>query len=158
MDDINDSDSVIYEDFTGVLRERLEAFLNVPLIELQKIRPLWVTQETREKAEFIDFEKSRIIWVRPAALIASIYFLGLPTESLFNDDNNDFRYITTLERWTKGQYVDPPSASINDFNSNKITIDDGRHRAVLSYYLQMALVPLLVHHAQKERIIEIIGD
>ena len=127
---------------------RLKKYLCLPMEELKKIKPAWVVEENKSEAYFVSFDEYEIKYISPKLLIDNANMLNLSTEKLFNNDIDDFRYITTLERWQNKRSVDPPRISINNSLEKAIEFGDGRHRAILGYLLEQQSIPILVHRSQ----------
>jgi len=116
---------------------RLKKFLCLPMEYLKKIKPVWV-EENKSEAYF-PFDEYEI---------DNANMLNLPTDKLFNNDIDDFRYITTLERWQEKRSIDPPRIRIDNSLEKAIEFEDGRHRAILGYILEEQSIPILVHRSQ----------
>jgi len=129
---------------------RLHKFLCLPMEDLKKIKPVWVVEENQSEAFFGPFDEHEIEYISPKLLIDNANMLNLPTDKLFNNDIDDFRYITTLERWQEKRSVDPPRISIDNGLEKAIEFEDGRHRAVLGYILEEQSIPILVHRSQMD--------
>ena len=127
---------------------RLHKFLCLPMEDLKKIKPVWVVEENQSEAFFGPFDEHEIEYISSKLLIDNANMLDLPTDKLFNDDIDDFRYITTLERWQEKRSVDPPRIRINNSLEKEIEFEDGRHRAILGYILEEQRIPILVHKSQ----------
>lgn len=100
------------------------------------IKPIWTTlpQECQFPIDAVTDDRCYMI-CDTDALIPQINNIS---DLQFNPSFNvawweDERYARTLERWMKGQVVDPPRLS---YTGGKWSIDDGRHRAVLAHYLK----------------------
>ena len=63
------------------------------------------------------------------------------SRAMDNDWWEDERFANTLLRWKDGMGVDPSHVSI----TNKISITDGRHRAVLAYALNQRRMKIIVN-------------
>ena len=96
---------------------RLKKFLFLPMEDLKKIKPVWVVEENKSEAYFGPFDDYEIEYISPKLLIDNANMLNLPTDNLFNNDIDDFRYITTLERWQEKRSVDPPT-KVKSMNIN----------------------------------------
>ena len=127
---------------------RLHKFLCLPMEDLKKIKPVWVVEENQSEAFFGPFDEHEIEYISPKLLIDNANMLNLPTDKLFNNDIDDFRYITTLERWQEKRSVDPPKIRINNSLEKAIEFGDGRHRAILGYIFEEQSIPILVHKSQ----------
>jgi len=125
---------------------RLKKFLCLPMEYLKKIKPVWV-EENKSEAYF-PFDEYEIEYISPKLLIDNANVLNLPTDKLFNNDIDDFRYITTLERWQEKRSIDPPRIRIDNSLEKAIEFEDGRHRAILGYILEEQSIPILVHRSQ----------
>ena len=137
-----------YENLSKEESVRLNKFLRLPMAELKKIKPVWVVEKNKSEAYFGPFDEYEIEYISPKLLIDNANMLNLPTDKLFNNDIDDFRYITTLERWQNKQSVDPPRIRINNSLEKAIEFGDGRHRAILGYILEEQSIPILVHRSQ----------
>jgi len=147
-----------YEDLDDDKLERLNRFRNLSIEKLKLIKPLWVNEETQEKAQLINFNDYTIIVVSTELLIQKAHLLGLKTETIFNNQINDFRYITTLEMWENKEYVDPPTIFIKNFETQTISISDGRHRTILANYLGQKTIPIVVPKYDVDKISEILKE
>ena len=137
-----------YENLSKEESVRLNKFLRLPMAELKKIKPVWVVEKNKSEAYFGPFDEYEIEYISPKLLIDNANMLNLPTDKLFNNDIDDFRYITTLERWQNKQSVDPPRIRINNSLEKASEFGDGRHRAILGYILEEQSIPILVHRSQ----------
>ena len=137
-----------YENLSKEESVRLNKFLRLPMAELKKIKPVWVVEENKSEAYFGPFDEYEIEYISPKLLIDNANMLNLPTDKLFNNDIDDFRYINTLERWQNKQSVDPPRIRINNSLEKAIEFGDGRHRAILGYILEEQSIPILVQRSQ----------
>ena len=137
-----------YENLSKEESVRLNKFLRLPMAELKKIKPVWVVEKNKSEAYFGPFDEYEIEYISPKLLIDNANMLNLPTDKLFNNDIDDFRYITTLERWQNKQSVDPPRIRINNSLEKAIEFGDGRHRAILGCILEEQSIPILVHRSQ----------
>ncbi len=142
-----DFQKATYKNLSKEESVRLKKFLRLPMEDLKKIKPVWVVEENKSEAYF-PFDEYEIEYISPKLLIDNANMLNLPTDKLFNNDIDDFRYITTLERWQEKQSVDPPRIRINNGLEKAIEFEDGRHRAILGYILEEQNIPILVHRSQ----------
>jgi hypothetical protein len=147
-----------YDDLPEDNLDRLNVFRYMDREELTKIVPVWISENSKEYSEGIDFDRYCIIDVNVKHLLKSVELIGLPTDEIFTDDINDLRYVTTLERWQNNKPVDPPTINISDTNKNKLTISDGRHRTVLTNCLKQKNIPILVNKNSKDSILKIIAS
>lgn len=141
-----------YEDLESGALVRLDTFRFMQIEELKNIKPCWITENTKDKAQFIDFNLYKIINISPDKLLQHTFSIGLPTEEIFNDDASDMRYVTTLERWQKNEPVDPPTVCVKDAVKRTLSISDGRHRTVLANYLSQDEIPIAVYKSELETI------
>ena len=126
-----------YEDLNPDRLQRLNKYRFMTLAQLQLIKPCW------EDEPWTDFSSFAALSVPSLRLLQSAYCLTLPFDQLFTYDVNDFRYVTTLERWEKGLPVYRPSVGLD--RDQKIIIEDGRHRSVLNNYLGNEFTPITVN-------------
>ena len=142
-----DFQKATYKNLSKEESVRLKKFLRLPMEDLKKIKPVWVVEENKSEAYF-PFDEYEIEYISPKLLVDNANMLNLPTDKLFNNDIDDFRYITTLERWQEKRSVDPPRISIDNSLEKAIEFGDGRHRAILAYILEEQSIPILVHRSQ----------
>ena len=133
-------------------------YLNIPLEELKKIEPYWAIKENLHK--LIDenlhpsFGKYEIVFVNSKVLIAIADFGEVDLNSLFTGESlNDDRVCRILSNWSQKKHLDPPTISISE-STNKITFEDGRHRAKLSYFLGIEEIPVAIYRDDLNEIIE----
>ena len=137
-----------YKNLSKEESARLNKFLCLPIEDIKKIKPVWVVEENRSEAFLVPFDEYEIEYISPKLLIDNANMFNLPTDKLFNNDIDDFRYITTLERWQEKRSVDPPRIRINNSLEKAIEFEDGRHRAILGYILEEQSIPILIHRSQ----------
>lgn len=117
--------------------------------ELSKINACWATGKDLAKLNNPVLSKGRdynIIGVNLQKLIAQAQFCELNIEKLITDDINDFRYVDILERWERGQVVDPPTLYIDE---SDFFFSDGRHRTIAAYHIGEIVIPIAVHKNYK---------
>lgn len=145
------------EDFLKVQR-----FLNMPFEEKKQITPVWAIGEYAHLAldPILEMEPENyiLVYISPKQLIENADRLMLPTNELFTGDLNDYRYASTLELWTKGKPVDPPSISFLNNSKKTITINDGRHRSILSYYLGYEKIPVIINLADLQSLAQFVTN
>lgn len=100
------------------------------------IVPLWATKiEEIEDYSFSGFSDNRSYC---KVLVSDLYcvsdFIGLRLPMFDGNWPCESKYITTLERWSKTESVDPPT--ISEITNGKIHFVDGRHRMILAHVLK----------------------
>ena len=145
---MSDFQKATYKDLPREEFKRLEKFRHIPIEELKKIKPIWAVNENKAEAWFVFLERYVVEYISPRILIENANMLDLSTAKLFNNDINDFRYVTTLERWQSNLSVDPPRINIDNNLEKPIEFGDGRHRAILGYILEAQSIPVLIHKSQ----------
>ena len=113
--------------------------------ELLSIRPLWALQPYEMEFPYHHYSMGEYSFmeVDVAKFIMKEALLKhtLNLDDIFNGSwPDEQRYISTLERWAAKNSVDPPLCTYN--SRDGIKIDDGRHRAVLAYYLKEVTMPI----------------
>lgn len=74
------------------------------------------------------------------------------SRAMDNDWWEDERFANTLLRWKDGDGVDPSHVSI----TNKISITDGRHRAVLAHALNQKRMKIIVHKTAIQKAVDLL--
>lgn len=69
---------------------------------------------------------------------------------------NDHRISMLLHHWDNSGFVDPPSIGLSNSMKNQLSIDDGRHRTKLAWYLGIKELPIAIHNSQIEQVNQII--
>jgi len=149
-----------YEDLLDDHFNRLTRFLNMPVDELIKIKDCWAigskVDQLLDNNLHPDNGEYIFLLAPPRRVIHFTDLLDLPTKCIFNNDVSDFRFITTLERWEKDLPVDPAIIYLDGL-AQKLKISDGRHRLVLSAFMNKNPIPIAVLISQVKRISDLLN-
>ena len=131
---------------------RIENYSNRDISQLRKIKPLWAYGENIDKlfdlTQHPENDRYKIFFVNTSELIEKTEFIDFDMTQLFTGEiASDFRVMTTLERWEKGDYVDPPFLSISTVRTGNLFIPDGRHRIKLASFLGIEKIPVAINKA-----------
>ena len=134
------------EDLTPEEIQVRKWFQNLSGEELKSIKPLWATKKEEmecpwhhpdyEEYCFIEWETEKLI--RQTSNINDLEF----TRELKNEVWEDQKFLNTLKLWSEGRPVDPPVVSLS---KEGFSIIDGRHRLILSAYLNSSKTIISIH-------------
>lgn len=141
--------------------KEVSSFRKIDLEIIKKIEPKWAYGENSDKIyDYVlhpESDKYIIAIVKVKDLLENIEFLDFDLENLFIDDlASDYRVMSTLKRWQKNKYVDPPILSFSTSNEKKLCLADGRHRFKISYFLKLEKIPIGINKYNLESICKII--
>ena len=131
--------------------------------DLHKIIPKWACSENVDM--LLDYSQHpdpdignhKVFRVDVKNLITKLALYGFDLEKLLNgDESSDQRISSTLNRWEKGEFVDPPTINIDENDDRKLMISDGRHRFKLAYHMNEKQIPIAIPICSIEKINKII--
>ena len=133
---------------------RIENYSKRNISQLREIKPFWAYGENIDKlldlTQHPENDRYRIFFVNTTELVEKTEFLNFDMTQLFTGDiASDYRIMTTLERWEKGDYVDPPFLNISTVKTGKLSIPDGRHRVKLSSFLGLEKIPVAINETME---------
>lgn len=127
--------------------------------EFSLIHPIWETRPDRMQFRVVNGDDSYeyvIMECDTKMLIDSVEPGNLHkcdfSRAMDNDWWEDERFANTLLRWKDGDGVDPSHVSI----TNKISITDGRHRAVLAHVLNQKRMKIIVHKSAIQKAVDLL--
>jgi hypothetical protein len=135
-----------YKDLEAADMQLMQRYIDMTREEMLPMSPIW-NREGRGKGTVIE--------VNPNMLIQKCYDLGMPSEKPFNNDARDIWFAKNLEKWEKGIAVNPPD--VERYGDDQVVITDGKHRAILAYYLGQETMPIEVPTADAEQIREMLA-
>lgn len=140
---------------------RIENYSKRDISQLRKIKPLWAYGDNIDK--LLDFrqhpenDRYKIFFVNTSELLGKTEFINLDITQLFTGEiASDYRVMTTLERWEKYEYVDPPFLSVSTMSIGKLSIPDGRHRVKLASFLGVEKIPVAINKVMESEVRKLI--
>jgi len=130
--------------------------------ELKLIKPCWAVGDNI--GSLLDdrispsYGEYTIRLINTKALINCSDFYEVNLKSLFDADNsiNDRRIARILYFWENKKYLDPPLVHYASC-SNKIVFSDGRHRAKLSFFLEITEIPVAIDIDNLKKILDLLA-
>lgn len=90
-------------------------------------------------------DRFKFFYVETEKLIKNSDFKEVDMSILFTEeDKNNRRISRILNHWIAFKPLDPPKIYFEPF-TKKINFEDGRHRAKISYYLELEKIPVAIY-------------
>ncbi len=130
-------------------------YREMDISKLSEIKVLWAISK---KDMLYGMRGRRLFYVDLNELVekadfGEMMYKKLNPQRLFTGvDERDFRVAKILERWNKGDLIDPPEIFLD--HKKQINFGDGRHRTIVAFQLGEKRIPVLVDWRARKNIAE----